>query len=145
VPRHFVSWDESRYEHLLGRACSGSRAAPASAANIAECTRPSSGATFHVEHTLPASAGGSDELINLAWACPSCNLKKSNRLTAKEPETGTCLCSITDRSEDHFVWQRHVVVGRTPAGRALVAALDLNHARRLLIREAEEAFDLFPP
>ena len=29
------------------------------------------GATFHVEHILPTSAGGSDELSNLAWACPS--------------------------------------------------------------------------
>jgi hypothetical protein len=26
-----------------------------------------------------------------------------------------------------------------------VAAFDLNHPRRLLIREAEEMFDLFPP
>jgi hypothetical protein len=30
-------------------------------------------------------------------------------------------------------------------GRATVFALDLNHPRRLLIREAEELFDLFPP
>ena len=32
-----------------------------------------------------------------------------------------------------------------PVGRALVAAFDLNHPRRVLIREAEEHFDLFPP
>ena len=37
------------------------------------------------------------------------------------------------------------VVGRTPVGRATVAALNLNHPRRVLIREAEEGFDLFPP
>src|SRR5436305_14229547 len=45
------------------------------------------GATFHVEHIVPSSTGGSDELTNLAWACPSCNLKKSNRLSAIDPDT----------------------------------------------------------
>ena len=45
------------------------------------------GATFHVEHIIPTASGGSDELPNLAWACPSCNLKKSNRQTAVDPET----------------------------------------------------------
>ena len=46
------------------------------------------GATFHVEHITPTAAGGSDEVANLAWACPSCNLKKSNRQTIVDPETG---------------------------------------------------------
>ncbi len=27
------------------------------------------GAVFHVEHIVPKSGGGSDELDNLAWAC----------------------------------------------------------------------------
>jgi hypothetical protein len=106
------------------------------------------GATFHVEHIIPTSAGGSDDLANLAWACPSCNLKKSNRLTALDPETAQEVALFnprTDHWEDHFVWSGYAVVGRTPIGRALVAAFDLNHPRRLLIREAEEQFELFPP
>ncbi len=106
------------------------------------------GATFHHEHIVPISAGGSDELENLAWACPSCNLKKSNRLKAVDPETKTELPLFnprTDRWEDHFAWSGHTVVGLTPTGRALVAAFDLNHPRRQRIREAEEYFDLFPP
>jgi len=32
----------------------------------------------------------------------------------------------------------------TPTGRATVALLYLNHPRRLLIRQAEELFGLFP-
>ena len=106
------------------------------------------GATFHVEHIIPTSAGGSDEPTNLAWACPSCNLKKSNRLTAVDPETETVAPLFnprTDRWQDHFVWLGHIVVGRTSVGRPLVAAFDLNHRRRRLIREAEEHFGLFPP
>jgi hypothetical protein len=50
-----------------------------------------------------------------------------------------------DRWDDHFVWLGYTVLGQTPVGRALVAAFDLNHPRRVLIREAEEHFDLFPP
>jgi len=33
------------------------------------------GATFHVEHIVPRSAGGSDTMDNLALACPSCKEK----------------------------------------------------------------------
>jgi len=106
------------------------------------------GATFHVEHITPTAAAGSDEMSNLAWACPSCNLKKSNRQTIVDPETGQAVPLFnprTDRWEDHFVWSGYTVVGQTPVGRALVEAFDLNNPRRLLIREAEEYFELFPP
>jgi hypothetical protein len=106
------------------------------------------GATFHVEHIIPTTAGGTDESSNLAWSCPSCNLKKSNRLMVLDPETEQTVSLFnprTDRWDNHFVWLGYLVVGRTPVGRALVAAFDLNHPRRVLIREAEEHFDLFPP
>ena len=51
----------------------------------------------------------------------------------------------TDRWADHFRWDGYTVVGITVLGRATVAALALNHPRRLLIRHAEELFSLFPP
>lgn len=38
------------------------------------------GATFPLEHIIPRCRGGSSEPENLAWACPSCNLRKSNRV-----------------------------------------------------------------
>jgi 5-methylcytosine-specific restriction endonuclease McrA len=46
------------------------------------------GATFHIEHIVPASRGGSDDLHNLAWACPGCNLRKANRIEAVDSVTG---------------------------------------------------------
>ena len=46
------------------------------------------GATFHLEHIVPASRGGPSEMHNLAWACPACNLHKSNRLNALDPVSG---------------------------------------------------------
>ena len=65
-----------------------------------------------------------------------------------DPETETEVPLFNprmDRWEDHFVWLGYTVVGRTPIGRALVTAFDLNHPRRRMIREAEEHFELFPP
>ncbi len=51
-----------------------------------------------------------------------------------------------DRWADHFAWDEDWrIVGFTPVGRATVTALNLNHPRRVLIREAEEWFNLFPP
>ena len=105
------------------------------------------GASFHVEHIVPVSLGGTDALDNLAWACPGCNLTKSNRVIAVDPETGRevrLLHPRLDCWEEHLVWQGYVLVGLTPIGRALIAAFDLNHTRRCRIRQAETLFGLFP-
>jgi hypothetical protein len=106
------------------------------------------GATFHIEHILPKSDGGSDSFDNLAWACPSCNLRKSNRRELSDAQTGTTAPLFNPRIlrwSDHFAWDGYSIIGLTPVGRALVDAFDLNHERRLLIRHAEEMFGLFPP
>jgi hypothetical protein len=106
------------------------------------------GATFHVEHIVPTAAGGSDDVENLALSCPSCNLHKSNRQKATDPQTGESVPLFNPRTQswaDHFRYVSYRVAGATPTGRATVAALDLNHPRRLLIRQAEELFGLFPP
>jgi HNH endonuclease len=106
------------------------------------------GATFHVEHIVPCSLGGTSELENLASACPGCNLRKSDRTEIPDPETGKVVLLFHPRANEwseHFVWQGHPMIGLTPVGRAAVAVLDLNHPRRLLVRRAEELFGLFPP
>ncbi|MGA2705559.1 MAG: HNH endonuclease signature motif containing protein [Isosphaeraceae bacterium] len=106
------------------------------------------GATFHVEHITPRSRGGTSDLSNLAWCCPACNLHKSDRTLAPEPGTGESVPLFNPRSDHwpaHFRWEGYHVVGQTPAARATVFALDLNHPRRILIRQAEELFELFPP
>jgi HNH endonuclease len=106
------------------------------------------GATFHVEHIIPRSAGGSDSLDNFALACPGCNLKKSNRVSAVDPETGQSVPFFHPRQDqwsEHFDWAGQHVVPKTAVGRATLAALDLNHPRRILVRQAEAKFGLFPP
>lgn len=106
------------------------------------------GASFHVEHAVPRSKGGSDDHDNLAWACPSCDLRKSDRTEAVAPDTGLVARLFNprrDRWDEHFAWAEYQIVGVTPIGRATVAALEFNTPRRLLIRQVESAFGLFPP
>jgi hypothetical protein len=110
--------------------------------------QPLQGATFHVEHVVPRSRGGHSQLDNLAWACPSCNLRKANRIEVIDPDTGLQVLLFHPRVDDwqvHFRWDGYRVVGQASIGRATVVALALNHPRRLQIRQAEELFDLFPP
>lgn len=106
------------------------------------------GATFHLEHILPRSRGGTSSLENLAWACPRCNLCKSNRVEAYDPQTGQFVLLFNprvDRWRDHFQWAGYRIVPLTPIGRVTAAVMDFNHARRIRIRQAEEKFGLFPP
>lgn len=105
------------------------------------------GATFHVEHILPRAAGGTDDDANLALACPSCNLRKSNRTTAIDPESGNEVRLFhprQDRWDEHFEFIDVNLRGKTPTGRATVTALDTNNERRQAIREMERTFGLFP-
>jgi hypothetical protein len=106
------------------------------------------GATFHVEHVVPGSKGGETELGNLALACPSCNLHKADRVEVADPQFGGVVVLFNprrDRWSDHFVLNGYEIVGRSVVGRATVAALQLNHPRRIQVRKAEELFALFPP
>ena len=66
------------------------------------------------------------ELGNLAWACPSCNLHKSNRVEVESPDVCEAVPLFnprTDRWNDHFCWDGYYITGLTPIGRATVDAL----------------------
>ena len=106
------------------------------------------GATFHVEHVIPQSKGGESTLENLALACPGCNLHKADRTTAIDPLTGEqvpLFYPVRQQWSEHFRFKGYQMEGLTAVGRATVAMLDLNHLRRQRIRQAEEAFGLYPP
>jgi hypothetical protein len=106
------------------------------------------GGTFHVEHVLPRSRGGTDAPDNLAWACPGCNLRKSDRIEGVDPADGVVVPLFhprRDRWGEHFAWSGTELPPLTPTGRVTAAMLELNHPRRRQIREAEALFGLFPP
>jgi hypothetical protein len=80
---------------------------------------------------------------NLTTACPMCNSHKADRMEAEDPESQMKTRLFNPRQDEwdaHFEWVESgtVIRGRTPVGRATVAALCMNHpdmvsARRLWV------------
>ncbi len=104
---------------------------------------------FEVEHVTPISAGGGNATGNLALACRSCNLFKSDRVTAGDPETGAEVPLFNPREERwtvHFTYvaERAELWGLTPTGRATVDTLRMNDPTRLVAREFWVRLRLFP-
>nr|WP_261343016.1 HNH endonuclease signature motif containing protein [Rosistilla oblonga] len=106
------------------------------------------GATFHIEHVIPRIRGGTSELDNLALACPSCNLHKADRVSSSPDHASGTIALFHPRKDvwnDHFEWADYQIVGKSDVGCMTIQLLDLNHERRIKIRQAEQLFGLFPP
>jgi hypothetical protein len=74
-------------------------------------------------------------------------LQRADRFDGDDPQTGTSTPLFNPRRDkwhDHFGWNGCEVNALTSVARATIITLDLNRPR-LLIRKAEELFDLFPP
>lgn len=89
---------------------------------------------FTIDHLIPRSLGGSDELENLALACRRCNERRYNFVAGVDPETQDIVPLFNPRQQrwaDHFVWTEGgtVIQGTTAIGRATCIRLDLNDER----------------
>ncbi|MFZ4659963.1 MAG: HNH endonuclease [Caldilineaceae bacterium] len=105
-------------------------------------------ATFHIDHVIPIAAGGKTVLENLALACVSCSLSKSDRQIISDPETEADVPMFNPRLQrwaDHFYWDEFYLIGRTPIGRATIEALNLNRSIIVTIRSEEAFFRRHPP
>jgi hypothetical protein len=105
-------------------------------------------AVFHIDHVVPQSAGGPTTIGNLALACVSCSLRKSDRQVAADPESGEEVPLFSPRSQlwsEHFRWEAETVVPLSATGRATVAALTLNRSLILAIRREEALRGRHPP
>lgn len=86
---------------------------------------------LEIEHVIPLGRGGTNDEDNLWLSCSLCNRAKGDRVEAADPETGAVVPLFHPRRErwaDHFAWADGGlrIVGRTPTGRATVAALHLD-------------------
>ena len=115
------------------------------------CRAPEDIFNFHFEldHIFPTARGGTNDLDNLALACPACNLFKSNFLTGFDAETQTetpLFDPRRDRWHDHF--RPNTKNGRleavTPTGRATVSRLQMNHPDQIEARLLWMRLNLFP-
>jgi hypothetical protein len=89
---------------------------------------------FTVDHLIPKSIGGSDELNNLALACRCCNERRYNFVTGYDLETKAVVPLFNPRQQiwsEHFMWSANgrTIIGVTPIGRATCKRLDINDER----------------
>jgi HNH endonuclease len=85
---------------------------------------------FEVKHILPRSYGGGDQLENLALACRSCNLYKSDCRNALDPDSNEEVPLFQPRQDtwaDHFkLASTGEIQGLTTIGRATIMQLQIN-------------------
>ena len=92
---------------------------------------------FHIDHIQPKKHGGTDDPLNLALACNSCNLHKGTNLTGIDPEGDRIEPLFHPRNdtwEMHFERQGAIISGRTPKGRATVRVLNMNDPENVQLR-----------
>ena len=116
------------------------------------CKCPSDFSTelFSIEHILPRSKEGLNEIDNLAYACIGCNIYKSNKTEYLDVVSQELSPLYNPRSmnwNDHFIWDELLtsIVGKTSIGRATIEAIRLNRKPLKNLRRALIAIGEHPP
>jgi hypothetical protein len=97
------------------------------------------GIPLTLEHLMPKAKGGQTTEDNLWLSCRLCNEAKGVLTEADDPETRDTVSLFNPRTqkwEQHFTWSEDgtCIIGKTPTGRATVAALSLNSELRIRAR-----------
>lgn len=102
---------------------------------------------FSVEHIIPLSKGGANDMDNLAFACQGCNNRKYTSIEAFDSVSQSAAPLYHPRHHawaEHFAWSddETLILGLTPIGRAAVEKLQLNRSglvnlRRILVEVGE--------
>ena len=106
--------------------------------------------TFAIDHIIPVSHGGNDEVDNLALACSGCNGRKYNKLAGVDPTSGEMVPLFNPRLQhwqEHFAWSKDYteIIGLTASGRATIFALQMNRQNVINIRKAMFIMGVHPP
>ncbi len=104
---------------------------------------------FEVEHIIPISLAGKTELENLALACRSCNVYKSDFLRGLD-ENGAEIERLFNPRKD--VWQEHffidlenlMILGLSEIGKGTINRLRLNNPLQIQARKQWFRMELFP-
>ena len=106
--------------------------------------------SFTIDHIIPISLDGSDDLSNLAYACFVCNRNKHDKTTAVDPFSQSSVAIFNPRIQEwnsHFSWDSSFIriLGLTAVGRATIAALKLNRPELIRMRKELIAVNRHPP
>jgi hypothetical protein len=103
---------------------------------------------FEVDHIIALKHRGPTRASNLGLACFACNNHKGPNVAGVDPRTRKIVPLFNPRRHKwsrHFRWDGPVLVGRTPAGRATVAVLEINLDYRVAFRQGLIDEGAFPP
>ena len=90
------------------------------------CHRSLIDTSWQIEHIKPKSKGGTDQLSNLAVACPRCNLNKREATKGQDLVTGKesrLFNPRKDKWDNHFGVIAGQIVGRSLIGRVTARIL----------------------
>src|SRR5437762_9761954 len=105
------------------------------------CRFPESGSEvrFVIDHIRARQHGGPTVISNLALCCPFCNFHKGPNLSGVDPENGDVVQLFNPRIHtwnEHFSWDKAIIVPLTAVGRVTVAVVDMNHPDQIELRFA---------
>ena len=103
-----------------------------------------------MEHIIPHSKGGTDDLENLALSCQGCNNRKYVQTEAYDPVSGKKALLYNPRHHNwqkHFAWNEDftLILGLTAIGRATVDRLQLNREGVVNLRRVLSSISEHPP
>jgi hypothetical protein len=107
-------------------------------------------ATFHLDHIIPRSKGGTTAFENLCLSCPFCNEFKSEQWQARDPITKRIVRLFNprrDRWSKHFQWSEDgtQIIGLSTSGRATIDVLRMNNQIAQTARRFWVANGIHPP
>ncbi len=105
---------------------------------------------FDVEHIIPLSKNGSNELHNLACACGGCNGHKFTKTHGFDTVSEQVVPRYHPRSMKwryHFTWSDDFteLIGISPTGRITMETLHLNRTGNINMRQLLLLVGLHPP
>jgi hypothetical protein len=108
------------------------------------------GMPMTLDHIIPQAAGGPSTEDNLWLACRRCNEFKGTQTQTSDPETDQQVNLFNPRVQkwtEHFRWSEAgtEILGKTPCGRATIAALQMNNSEIIVTRRLWVSAGWWPP
>lgn len=105
---------------------------------------------YVIEHIIPISKGGTNDLDNLALSCHGCNNTKYNKTEGIDAITGKkapLFHPRNDKWDKHFKWNEDFtkMIGISPKGRVTIEILKVNREELLNLRNLLALVGEHPP
>ncbi|WP_083421932.1 HNH endonuclease [Arsenicibacter rosenii] len=92
--------------------------------------------SFEIDHIIPVKHGGSNDLDNLALACPHCNQHKgSDFATILENDIVRLFNPRTDNWDEHYQVTNGLIASHTKIGTASIKIFRFNHPDLVILRQ----------